>query len=208
MRPDGSGEAQQKLNLLREIVRDCKKCQLYKQRRNPVLGEGPSRASLMLVGEAPGRTEDLTGRPFVGHAGRLLTRTLESLGVRRAAVYITNVVKCRPPKNRPPLHGEVLACLPYLVEQIRVVQPEVVLTLGLIPSLYVINLESTLKTGSKPPARYITELRGRLYACNVGGLNVKIVPTFHPAAVLRNPKCRSLFESDIKTAIEISGLRS
>lgn len=197
-----SSESQRRLNQLKELIRRCKKCPLYKQRTNPVPGEGPPTTNLMLIGEAPGRTEDLSGRPFVGQAGMLLTRTLESMGVRRATVYITNVVKCRPPENRTPLHEEVLACLPYLVEQIKAVRPKVILTLGLVSSLYIINIESVIKSGSKPPARRITEIRGRLYTCNVGGLKVEVIPTFHPAAILRNPRYRSLFESDVKKAIE------
>jgi uracil-DNA glycosylase family 4 len=157
----------------------CTRCALAAGRTQVVFGEGDPAAGLMVVGEAPGRDEDRLGRPFVGRSGQLLDRLLtEEAGLRREQVYIANVVKCRPPANRDPLPAEIEACRPYLQEQVRLIRPRVVLTLG--------NFSTRLLLETKAG---ITQLRGRSYPWGPPGEDGRpgavVVPTFHPAAALR-----------------------
>jgi uracil-DNA glycosylase len=150
----------------------CTRCALAKGRTNVVVGEGDPHARLLVVGEGPGRDEDLQGRPFVGRSGQLLDRLLaEEAGLTRAEVYIANVVKCRPPQNRDPLPDEIAACRPYLEQQVRLIDPAVVLTLG--------NFSTKLLLDTKDG---ISRLRGRTFPYSGGAV---LVPTFHPAAALR-----------------------
>ncbi len=150
----------------------CTRCPLAAGRTHVVFGEGAADANLMIVGEAPGRDEDLQGRPFVGRSGQLLDRLLlEEAGLQRSQVYIANVVKCRPPGNRDPKPDEIEACRPYLQGQVQQIGPKVVLTLG--------NFSTRLLLDTKDG---ITKLRGRSYPWGDGAM---LVPTFHPAAALR-----------------------
>jgi uracil-DNA glycosylase family 4 len=152
---------------------DCTRCPLAAGRTNVVFGEGDPSAGLLVIGEAPGRDEDLQGRPFVGRSGQLLDRLLsEEAGVARAEVYIANVVKCRPPGNRDPKPDEIEACRPYLDAQVATIAPRVVLTLG--------NFSTRLLLDT---TEGITRLRGRAYPW--GDTGAHLVPTFHPAAALR-----------------------
>lgn len=157
---------------LRDQAMGCVACELSKTRTKVVFDVGDPQADLMLVGEAPGRNEDLQGEPFVGAAGRLLDELLGEIGLRRPEVYIANVLKCRPPGNRDPRPGEVDACKGYLREQIRLVGPAVVITLGNFATKLLLNTE----TG-------ITRLRGQKYDWWLGAT---LIPTFHPAAALRS----------------------
>lgn len=153
----------------------CTLCPLAAGRTNVVFGEGDPHAGLMVVGEGPGRDEDLQGRPFVGRSGQLLDRLLlEEAGLERRQVYIANVVKCRPSNNRDPLPAEIDACRPYLDEQVSLVEPAVILTLGNFAT-------RTLLATSEG----ITRLRGRTYPYPGGSAGTVVVPTFHPAAALR-----------------------
>jgi DNA polymerase len=157
---------------LRDQAMGCVACELSETRTKVVFDVGDPQADLMLVGEAPGRNEDLQGEPFVGAAGRLLDELLGEIGLRRAEVYIANVLKCRPPGNRDPRPGEVDACKGYLREQIRLVGPTVVITLGNFATRLLLNTE----TG-------ITRLRGQKFDWWLGAT---LIPTFHPAAALRS----------------------
>ncbi len=161
---------------LAELAREasaCTKCPLSAGRTNVVFGEGAPDAGLLVVGEGPGRDEDVQGRPFVGRSGQLLDRLLlEEAGLARAAVYIANVVKCRPPGNRDPLPDEIAACRPYLQQQVELIDPKVVLTLG--------NFSTKLLLDTTDG---INRLRGRTYPFGTTG--TVLVPTFHPAAALR-----------------------
>lgn len=158
---------------LREILGDCKRCKLHKSRKKLVFGEGSPRARLVFVGEGPGREEDLAGRPFVGEAGDLLTRIIErGMGLNREDVYICNVVKCRPPGNRDPERDEIEACLPFLKQQIRIIRPDVICTLGRISTKEL--LEREIK---------ITQERGNWYSF----MDIPLMPTYHPAYIVRNP---------------------
>ncbi len=159
------------LDELRARALVCTRCGLADTRTQVVFGVGSPRARLMLVGEAPGKNEDLQGEPFVGAAGKLLDSLLEEIGISRPEVYIANVLKCRPPGNRDPRPDEIESCKGYLREQIRLITPEVVMTLGNFASRLLLNTE----TG-------ITRLRGRAHEWWLGA---QLVPTFHPAAALR-----------------------
>lgn len=151
----------------------CTRCRLAEGRTHLVFGEGAVPSSLMFIGEGPGEQEDLQGRPFVGRAGELLTRMIEAMGLRRESVYIANIVKCRPPGNRDPEPDEVEACLPVLLEQIRLVQPRVIVSLGRVSA-------QTLLATSTPVSR----LRGKWHRF----LDIDLMPTFHPAYLLRSPE--------------------
>lgn len=157
---------------LAEEAQGCLRCALAKGRTTVVFGEGAPGADLLVVGEGPGRDEDVQGRPFVGRSGQLLNRLLaEEVGLDRAEVYITNVVKCRPPGNRDPEPAEIEACHPYLEGQVALIRPKVVLTLG--------NFATKLLL---PTKQGINQTRGRAYPFGSGAT---LVPTFHPAAALR-----------------------
>jgi DNA polymerase len=162
---------EEELSSLASQVALCTRCRLNEGRRNTVFGSGPAGAKLMAMGEGPGHDEDLQGLPFVGKAGRLLTRMLASIGSPREGVYIANVVKCRPPGNRTPLPDEIAACIPYLRRQIELVRPAVILAMGNVAA------QSLLKT-----ATGITRLRGTVQ--DYGG--TPVVPTYHPSALLRD----------------------
>jgi len=156
-----------------------------------VPGEGSRTASVMLIGEAPGATEDELGRPFVGAAGRLLTMVLESLNIRREQTYITNVVKCRPPQNREPRDDEIENCSVYLESQIAMLKPKIVVTLGNIAGKRVFSMYGIEWEG-------VMRMRGRVYSINLLGLDVSIIPTIHPAAALYNPSLREMLASDLR----------
>lgn len=159
------------LEEIRAELGDCQRCKLAGGRQHIVFGEGNPNAELMFIGEAPGADEDRRGRPFIGRAGQLLAKMIEAMGKRREDVYIANILKCRPPGNRDPEPDEVSVCEPFLLRQIRVIRPRVIVGLGRIA------VQTLLK--EKTP---ISRLRGRwhLYA------DIKLMPTFHPAYLLRN----------------------
>lgn len=161
------------LRVLEQIAAVCTRCRLAERRTQVVFGVGDPVADLMFVGEAPGQNEDLQGEPFVGAAGQLLNRLLSEIGLAREEVYIANVIKCRPPGNRDPLADEIDECKGYLREQISLIDPNVVATLGNFATKLLLRTE----TG-------ITRLRGRSYPWWQGRL---LVPTYHPAAALRSP---------------------
>lgn len=157
---------------LRDLALACAGCDLCGSRSTVVFGEGDPAASVMIVGEAPGAEEDRTGRPFVGRAGKLLDRFLESVGFGRESVYICNVLKCRPPGNRNPTPEEIAACSPYLRRQVELVDPKVILAVGTFPAQTLLGTTET-----------IGRLRGRVHDFE----GRPLIPTYHPAAVLRNP---------------------
>ena len=166
---------------LHEKICVCRLCDLAEGRNCAVPGEGPNPTRIMLIGEAPGREEDLTGRPFVGRAGRLLDRALAQAGLARADVFITSIIKCRPPKNRKPKAGEVKACIPYLMAQIDILKPDIVCLMGNVAAGAVLGMSG------------IASLRGQI-------LHDRFLVTYHPAAVLRNINRMGDFVSDLKNA--------
>lgn len=170
-------------------VRGCPLCKLSRSRKNAVPGEGQLSAKIMFIGEAPGRSEDEKGRPFVGAAGRILDELLKKAGIERSEVFITNIVKCRPPNNRVPKEDELIACRPYLDRQIALIKPKVICILG--RTAY-----SSLLGGSS-----ITANRGKI----VERAGQKYFLTFHPAAVIYNKGLLSALEADLKKlAVEIN----
>ncbi len=184
------------LEEVHEEIRKCTKCELHKTKTNYVPGEGSSKARVMFVGEAPGREEDLQGRPFVGAAGKLLTETMEKFGLKREKVFITNILKCRPPNNRDPKPEEIEACFNYLVRQIYEIKPEVIVCLGRHSAREILSF-----FGKK--FRGITADRGKVFEAEIDDRKVKIVPTFHPAAVLYKPQLKEYFEEDIKKVVRL-----
>ncbi|NPB00656.1 MAG: uracil-DNA glycosylase [Crenarchaeota archaeon] len=186
--------------LVREIL-SCTKCPLHRYRRRPVPGEGRLDAEIMIVGEAPGEKEDEQGRPFVGPAGQLLTKILNSLGISREQVYITNVVKCRPPENRDPTPEEIKSCLPYLIRQILIIRPKVIICLGRHSAREILKLCGLRES----EVSQISKIRGKIFNVKfMGEHDVTVVPTYHPAAALYNPRLRTYIAEDIKKAIEIA----
>ena len=175
------------LKTLREEIGDCQRCKLSKGRTNIVFGEGNVGAEVMFIGEGPGMEEDRQGRPFVGDAGQLLTKLIEKMGFKREDVYIGNIVKCRPPLNRDPEDDEINTCLPFIKGQIEIISPRVIVALGRISSQTLIGL--------KVP---ISKLRGRFYQYG----NVPLMPTFHPAYLLRNPKDKWRVWEDAQKVLE------
>ncbi len=173
-------------------VSTCTKCPLHETRNKAVFGAGDADADLMFVGEAPGAEEDRQGLPFVGRAGQLLNELLEGIGLSRQEVFIANVLKSRPPGNRDPQPLEIEACRPYLFEQVRLIEPRVVCTLG--------NFATKLLSGS--PAG-ITKVRGAPQVHDLGGRTVFLFPLFHPAAALRTPAVKETLRGDFERLPEL-----
>jgi DNA polymerase len=179
------------LEAIREEMGDCRRCKLWQGRKSLVFGEGNPSASLMFVGEGPGADEDAQGRPFVGRAGQLLTRIIEAIDMKRADVYIANIVKSRPPNNRVPEPDEVAACLPFLKMQIAAIRPQIIVTLGAVATNNLL--------GATFP---ITKVRGEFR--EMGG--VLVMPTFHPSYLLRNPASKREVWEDMKKVRDRLGL--
>lgn len=177
------------------LLKKCTKCELHKWRNNVVLGEGKLDSEVMIIGEAPGKNEDLSGRPFVGLAGKLLDRALNEIGVSRNNLYITNLVKCRPPNNRRPKHEEVLSCLPYLKYEVLFVNPKKIILLGSVASKYLYN--EHIPPTSEPKPKKISDIRGKQGKLFIEGKTFIVLATYHPAAGLRNRRIRNEFFSDL-----------
>lgn len=171
------------LEEIRMELGDCRRCKLHRTRRTLVFGEGNKKAKLMIIGEGPGYEEDVQGKPFVGKAGQLLTKILQSIHLQREEVYITNIIKCRPPQNRNPEPDEIQSCYPFLLKQIHAIQPQIICALG------TFSAHTLLKTDAK-----ITTLRGRFYEF----AGIKVLPTYHPAYLLRNPERKREVWEDMK----------
>jgi DNA polymerase len=171
------------LPALEAFLSGCPRCKLSKTRTNIVFGQGSPTAELMFVGEAPGREEDEQGVAFVGRAGQLLTRIIEAIGRKREDVYIANVIKCRPPNNRNPESDEVASCRPFLEEQIRLISPRVLVTLGSFATQAVLETDES-----------ISRLRGRWQSAQ----GARVMPTFHPAFLLRSPERKKDVWEDMK----------
>ncbi len=183
------------MNKIENEIKNCRKCRLYQSRTNTVPGEGNLNTKIMFIGEAPGAREDATGRPFVGAAGKLLTQLIESMGLTREKVYITNIVKCRPPGNRDPQPDEIYTCLPYLKKQINIINPRVIVTLGRHATKTIFELAS-IPFGSMSSV-HGTEFRGK-----INGRYITIIPTYHPAAALYNPNLRNTLFEDFRVIKE------
>ncbi len=172
---------------LEESIKDCNKCKLCKTRQNIVFGTGNKHAKLMFIGEGPGADEDRLGEPFVGRAGKLMNLAFETLGINRNDVYIANVVKCRPPANRNPEEDEATACLNYLRNQVILVQPEIIVLLGSVALKNILGQEYG-----------ITASRGKW----IEKKGIKYMPTWHPAALLRDETKKIDFIKDLQKVVE------
>jgi DNA polymerase len=187
-----SARTAESLDAMRELVIDCRLCKLCSGRTQVVFGVGNPQARLMFVGEAPGRDEDLQGEPFVGRAGQLLTEMIQSgMKLRRGDVYIANILKCRPPNNRDPEPDEVAACEGFLKRQVALVRPELLVALGRVA------VQTLLRTTTP-----IGKLRGRWHEYE----GIPLMPTFHPAYLLRNPADKRLAWEDLKLVMARLGL--
>ena len=201
----GVGDPVAALKLIREDLGDCTRCKLHKQgRKQIVFGVGNPRAELMFVGEGPGADEDAQGEPFVGRAGQLLNNMIKAMGLRREDVYIANVVKCRPPGNRTPERDECETCSPFLMRQIAVVKPKVVVALGAVASKSLLAMNASM-----------SELRGRFYDfMPAGARNIdpswqgtKLAVTYHPAYLLRDPRQKGEAWKDLQMVMKYLGLK-
>jgi uracil-DNA glycosylase family 4 len=171
------------LDTLYQSIKGCEKCVLAKTRTNFVFGAGNPNANFMLIGEAPGRDEDLKGEPFVGRAGQLLDKILAAIEFKRSEVFIANILKCRPPQNRDPLPEEVALCMPYLFQQIGMIQPKIILALGRIAAHHLLRTSTSL-----------SQLRGKVHDFE----GISLIVTFHPAALLRNPHWKKPVWEDVQ----------
>jgi uracil-DNA glycosylase len=177
---------------IREDIGDCTRCKLHKGRTNIVFGVGNPKAELVFVGEGPGHDEDLKGEPFVGRAGKLLTQMIEAMSLRREDVYIANVVKCRPPENRLPEKDEIATCSPYLLRQLDVIKPKVICALGSCAA------QTLLQT-----TQGISKFRGEWFDFR----GAKLIATYHPAYLLRNPLAKSEVWKDLQKVMAVLGLQ-
>jgi DNA polymerase len=185
--PPPTTDATAELARIEARAKVCVKCgELSRCRHSVVFGVGSPRAEIMFVGEAPGHDEDMQGEPFVGRAGELLTKIIAAMGCQREDVYIANVLKCRPPQNRTPLPDEITNCLPYLLSQIELIQPKVIVALGATAVRSLLDVQLG-----------ITKMRGHWYTFR----DIPIMPTFHPAYLLRNPPAKKEVWEDMKAVL-------
>jgi DNA polymerase len=196
-------EKEMALKEIYQQVQVCDECELYRTRKNVVFGEGTAEARLLFVGEGPGFEEDLQGRPFVGRAGQLLNKIIQAMGLDRKEVYIANIVKCHPlldpnhpekrGNDRPPKSEEIFSCLPYLQAQIKIIQPKVICALGKVAGSTLLKVEKSLG-----------ELRGKLHSYSHPELTekIKLIVTYHPAALLRNPRLKTSTWQDMQMVIK------
>jgi len=182
------------LKELSEEIKHCRRCKLWRTRKNPVPGSGNPKADIMLIGEAPGRNEDIEGKPFVGEAGKILDQLLSSINLNREQVYIANILKCRPPGNRDPSREEIDACTPFLDRQIELIKPRIIVTLGNFATRYILE-KFNLKAES------IGKIHGSIF--NFKDRNLKIVPVYHPASALYNPKIKKIMLDDFEVIGEL-----
>jgi len=178
-------------------IKNCNKCPLYKSRKNAVPGEGNWRNKIMFIGEAPGFNEDEQGRPFVGRAGKLLEEFLTSIGKKREEVFITNVVKCRPPNNRQPEEEEIKICTSlYLDKQIELIKPKLMVCLGNVSASYIFK-----KFGLKFES--MNKVHGKIFSVSNLFIQTKVIATYHPAAILRNQNLVPIAKADWETIKEV-----
>ena len=184
-------EIEKELLKIKNEVIECRKCSLYKTRKFPVIGEGNHQAKIVFVGEAPGRRENETGRPFCGQAGHILDELLNSIHLRREDIYICNLLKCRPPFNRDPLSEEIKACSPYVLRQIKIINPKIICTLGNFASKFFLE-----EFGLSDKVEGISKLHGKIFSPD--GKKFKIIPLYHPAVAVYNDNMKRTLEKDFK----------
>jgi DNA polymerase len=186
--PSGARRIPLSLAGVREELGECTRCPLHRTRKNLVFGEGSVKAKLVFVGEAPGEEEDNQGRPFVGRAGQLLTRIIGAMGLARGDVYICNILKCRPPGNRNPKEEEITTCEPFLLKQIEALNPEIICALGTFAAKTLLRTEAP-----------ISSIRGKFHDYH----GRRLMPTYHPAYLLRNPDAKKLVWEDVQKIMKV-----
>lgn len=177
----------QQLQYIAKLVAQCQKCNLYKTATNPVPGHGDTESGIVLIGEAPGFHEDQKGLPFVGGSGHLLDKLLNSIKLTREKVFICNILKHRPPDNRDPLPNEIKLCTPYLKAQLKILKPRIIITLGRFAMNYFF------------PDKMISQIRGQIQQLNWEGIDLTIIPVYHPSAALRNGAMLKALQDDFIT---------
>ena len=188
---------EEELKSIKEKIKACRKCSLWKTRNLPVPGEGNPNARIMLIGLGPGRKEDRQGRPFVGAAGKFLNELLSLVGLKREKVFIGNVMKCFLPNNIA-TEEQIKACTPYLDKQIDIIKPKIIITLGNVATSYILQ-----KFGFKPQS--ISRVRGKVFRVSNLFYQLKIIPMYHPAAALYNPRMKEVLREDWKKIKELIG---
>lgn len=201
-RPRSESNAERLAVLDQTQVKECRKCRLCEGRTQTVFGQGNAAARLVFVGEGPGYEEDKQGLAFVGPAGQLLTKMIAAMGLTRDEVYICNVVKCRPPENRTPLADEMLACSPYLHEQLSIIKPEIIVALGAPAAKTLLNTADS-----------VGKLRGRFHEYYPSGItgagpSIPVMPTYHPAYLLRTPEEKGKVWADLQMVMARLGLKA
>ena len=191
-----------KLSQIKLRCDSCKKCDLSNTRTNVVFGKGNPNAEILFIGEAPGDKEDLQGLPFVGRAGKQLDKLLNKISLTIEDVYIANILKCRPPKNRDPKKDEIKLCTPYLIEQIKIIKPKIIATLGNYSTKFVL---SGFKPDEMKKVEGIAELHGKEKKLIVDGEEFLIMPIYHPSAMMYRPSLREDFENDFRAMSKIIG---
>ena len=186
-------EKDKQLKQIKEKVIKCQKCSLCRTRNLPVIGQGNHQTEIMLIGEAPGASEDKTGRPFCGQSGRILDGLLNSVGFKREEVYICNILKCRPPTNRNPQKEEIEACVPYLERQIEIIRPKIIGSLGNYATVYLLE-----KYGLKNKIQGISKIHGQVFEAKADFGPIKIIPLYHPAVVVYNKNMEEVLKNDFK----------
>lgn len=184
---DGAEDRDQALRAIRDFIGDCTRCKLHRGRKNLVFGVGNPHAELMFIGEGPGADEDDQGEPFVGRAGQLLNNMISAMGLKRSDVYIANIVKCRPPQNRQPERDECETCMPFLLQQIDVIKPKIIVALGATAAKNLLGLNDSM-----------SNLRGHLYDFR----GAKLVVTYHPAFLLRDPRQKKEAWKDLQAVMQ------
>ncbi len=181
------------LKQIKEEVINCQKCPLCRTRNLPVIGQGNHQARIVLIGEAPGASEDKSGRPFCGQAGRILDELLETAGLKREEVYICNILKCRPPQNRDPQKEEIVACTPYLEKQLKIIQPKMIGSLGNYATTYLLE-----KYDLSDKIAGISKIHGQSFEAETDFGLVKIIPLYHPAVAVYNERMKETLKNDFK----------
>ncbi len=186
-------DAEEELKKIKEEIINCRKCPLYKTRNYPVVGHGNHQTKIMFVGEAPGVQEDKTGRPFCGAAGKILDELLESVGIKRENIYITNILKDRPPKNRDPQKEEIEACVSYLEKQIEIIKPEVICPLGRYSMKFLMG-----KFGLKDQIQPISKIHGKVFESKSLFQDIILIPFYHPAVATYNSNMKEILKKDFQ----------
>ncbi len=189
-------ERDNELKKIKDEVIECQRCQLHKTRNLPVIGQGSHSAKTMFIGEAPGQSEDQTGRPFCGAAGKVLDELLASVNIKREEVYICNILKCRPPGNRNPKPDEIKACTSYLLGQIEIIKPEIICTLGNFSTAFILE-----QFGLKDKVEGIGKIHGKVFEAQSLFGKIKIIPLYHPAAATYNPNMKTILQKDFQSLL-------